>query len=94
MVLTPSPLLQPGSNSLTWNPPAPLQEGWGEEGCHRQSKVLPPPLASSHGGTVLGLSLQTFSSLGSPRPSSTAYVKGFAFPNGPTSPQGCEEERW
>lgn len=38
-------LLQPGSIFLAWSPPAPLQEGCGEEGCLRQSQVLPPPPA-------------------------------------------------
>lgn len=66
----------------------------GGGGLPQAVQGAPSPAGQPPWGDSLGLSLQTFSSLGSPRLSSTAYVKGFAFPNGPSSPQGCEEERW
>lgn len=91
-------LLQPGSILLAWSSPAPLQEGCGEEGCLRQSKVLPPPLASTKVFAVS--SVRTLSSRAFPLQTdfpalpallgclSIAYVKAFAFPEGPSSTQG------
>lgn len=71
-----------------WSPPAPLQEGCGEDGCFWQSKVLPPPLASAKvfpapGDRTVWAFL--FQSSGSPEPLSPTYLKELAFPNGPST---------
>lgn len=62
-----------------------MQEGWGEEGCLRQSKVLPPPLAKAK--VFPARSVRTvFKGLPLPVPLATAYLnKGAALCYWPSS---------